>query len=597
MKKLFVIGLLAAMFASCYEDKGNYDYPKMMTFEVPNMNSSIKNRNATLGEPYSAYPVVKFYNWTNPEDTLRVTYHWVRTKTDGIDTLCEGRVFNWVPDRAGSAMGISVLVRDTLTGYVHKGDMQLTVTSQIGTGWALLHNYNGTTDMSFVRPSQQELEDPNDETVKYKVREFFHYPNYLSTVANPGIAFGTNPVKVCWYANNSATKLVILQDNPVTIAGDSWKVEVDMAEEFAGGVPEGGFKDFMSLRTGRMMLGKDGKIYLDQDWSYSGSFFTSRFINVPMMNSMNGQYFEVDEFADMYESWMGSLWRVHDTKNKCFYFNGTNQGDQTALVPSAPKSELTAAQFVDDFSYNNYIDIANYEGYNYLFSGHRAGNMSLSPNSSSPASKSQLAYFFEKDGQIYVQLMTCNSFVNEYAPDGSNDRVNKPQWANIQVLRWPQDIEGVNCDPASITLTKDTPTSFLRGKSQSSSGQAKMDYVYFAQGSSVYVFDFETNRLYEYYKVPSGANIKFVHMNHHDTELAVYAEDNTFRTIKCAPWELNNDDFNSKLTAPAIEGITNVQQIIYLRSNISMFYMPATSGGYNDRIVWTENNELPEYMK
>ena len=596
MKKLFVIGLLAAMFASCYEDKGNYDYPKMMTFEVPNMNSSIKNRNAVLGEPYSAYPVVNFYNWTNPEDTMRVTYHWVRTISGkGIDTLCEGRVFNWVPDRAGSAMGISVLVRDTLTGYVHKGDMQLTVTSQIGTGWALLHNYSGTTDMSFVRPAQKELEDPNDETKKYKVRELYHYPNYLSTVANPGISFGSNPVRVCWYANNSATKLVILQDNPVTIAGDSWTVEVDMAEEFAGGVPAGGFKDFMSLRMGRMILGNDGKIYLDQDWSYSGSFFTSRFMGVPLQDMETAEDFEVEEFADMYESWFGSVWRAHDTKNKRFLFVATNYYDQTALYPSLPKADLTSSQFVDDFSYNNYVDLANYDGYNYLFSGQRSGAMGLSPNSSG-GGNSMLAFFFEKDGEVYLQTMKSTGIIVGTVP-GLNDYVQIPNWGNIKVVKWSEAIEGVNCDPSTITLTKDTPHTFLRGKSQSSSGQAMMDYVYFAQGSSVYVLDFETNRLYEYYRMPNGANIKLLHMNHHDTELAVYADDNTFRTIKCAPWQLNNSDFDSKLTAPAITDVKDVQQIIYLRSNISMFYMPATSGGYNDRIVWTEDNELPDYMK
>ena len=151
MKKLFIIGMLAAMFASCYDDKGNYEYKKVMTFEVPNMNSSLKNRTATLGELYTAYPPVNFYNWTNPEDTLRLKYVWVRSGANNtIDTLCEGRIFQWVPDVAGSAMGINVLVRDTLTGIVSVGSMQLTVASAVSTGWAFLHSYGGNTDMSFT---------------------------------------------------------------------------------------------------------------------------------------------------------------------------------------------------------------------------------------------------------------------------------------------------------------------------------------------------------------------------------------------------------------------------------------------------------------
>ncbi|MBR6495922.1 MAG: hypothetical protein IKT28_02270, partial [Rikenellaceae bacterium] len=82
MKKLFVVALLATMIASCYEDKGNYDYAPMMTFNTntQGMNVSIpsaQRSSAFVGELFTAYPAMYFQNVVNPEDTNRLEYYWL----------------------------------------------------------------------------------------------------------------------------------------------------------------------------------------------------------------------------------------------------------------------------------------------------------------------------------------------------------------------------------------------------------------------------------------------------------------------------------------------------------------------------------------
>ena len=591
MRKLFVIGMLAAMFASCYEDKGNYDYEKIMTFSIPSMNTSLgSNRNATLGELYTAYPPMTFKNWTNPEDTLRLKYVWVRSGANNtIDTLWEGRIFQWVPDAAGSAIGISLLVRDTVTGQVQKGDMQLSVTSPFGTGWALLHNYASGTDMSFIRPTTKEIDDPesDDPEDKLTVRDYIVYPNQL-TKANPGIAFGTNPEKARWYATSLASKIMILQDNPVNIDGATWKAEVDVAEEFVGEMPACGFKDMYFTKNTRFLLDRNGKVYLNQEWS---SFYSSKFMGSPLLDLESGNELNITEFTNVYDAFYGNFAHAHDAVNKRFLFVATNYYDITAFYPSFPKEDVfsmsNAFKADVELNKNRYIDISNYEGYNYLFYGTRNGNgqyVNLSANSGG-GTKSYFVFFFERDGEIYMQMMLANGIVYGNV-EGYWDYVYTPNWAQIEVIKW-SELEGVNTTPTNDMLTTETPRAFICGKSQSNNGQAWMDYMYFAKGNIVYCLDFETNRLYEYYKLPEGVNVKLMELNFHDTELGIYADNNTFTTIKCAPQMLNNFDYASK-HLQTFENITDVKQILYLRANQSAFTMPASSANLTDRIVWKD---------
>jgi hypothetical protein len=94
--------------------------------------------------------------------------------------------------------------------------------------------------------------------------------------------------------------------------------------------------------------------------------------------------------------------------------------------------------------------------------------------------------------------------------------------------------------------------------------------------------------LYEYYRIPTGANVKLLELNFHGTELGVYSDDNTFRTLRCSADYLTNPDLNDKKLIKEFTNMSNVKQILYLRANKSDFTMPY--GKVTDRIVWTENN-------
>ena len=588
MTKLFVIVMLAAMFASCYEDKGNYNYDKVMTFSVPNMNTSIKNRSAILHELYTAYPPVTFTNWTNPEDTLRLKYVWVRSGANNtIDTLCEGRIFQWTPDVAASTVGITLLVRDTLTGQVAVGSLQMSVSSPFSQGWALVHDYATGADMSFIKPYSKQVHHPesDDPDEMLTVRAYDVYPNQLSA-SNPGVTFGS-PKKVRWYATSNASKLMLINDNPVNIDGSTWKAEVELAEEITGGTPEAAIEDMYFTKNTRMLLDKNGNVYLNQEWS---SFYSSKFVGMPLLDLETGENTRIAEFSNPYDAFYGNFAHAHDAVNKRFLFIATNYYEITAWYPSFDRAtvESMSGAFETEEDKARYIDILNYDGYNFLFYGCRNGDnnyVKLSANSGG-GTKSYFAFFFEKDGEIYIQYMLANG-ISYGNVEGYNDYVYTPNWAHIQVVKWT-DFEGVTATPTNDMLTPETPRAFICGKSQSNSGQARMDYMYFAKNDVVYCVDFETNRLYEYYRIPTGANVKLLELNFHDTELGVYSDDNTFRTLRCSADYLTNPDLNDKKLIKEFTNMSNVKQILYLRANQSDFTMPASK--VTDRIVWTENN-------
>jgi hypothetical protein len=88
--------------------------------------------------------------------------------------------------------------------------------------------------MSFVYPYWIEVEDPEDETHKIKERHYEKYSNYLTTTNGD---FGTNPTGMVWWGNNKSSKILIFQDEPVSIDGPTWKKEMRLEDEFAGGYP------------------------------------------------------------------------------------------------------------------------------------------------------------------------------------------------------------------------------------------------------------------------------------------------------------------------------------------------------------------------
>lgn len=589
MKKLFVVALLATMIASCYEDKGNYDYAPMMTFNThtSGMNTSIpsaQRSSAFVGELFTAYPAMYFHNVVNPEDTNRLEYYWLQAgANNAIDTVWTGRILNWTPKAAGGT-SIFLCVVDPVTGYKFLSTgMQLTVSSRIGTGWAFLHNYNGQTDMSFIRPTQIQYPDPNDDTKTITERQYVDYMNYLSSVNEEPV--GTNPTKFATYGTTASKKIVIFQDNTVTINGDTWVKELDMTAEFAGTVPAGGFKDLFYIESGtRALLANNGQVFLDADFS---SFYTTKFVGMPMIDQETAQDITIDAFPEsVHHIWHGRIFWAHDAKNKKFYMTvPANQGI-TVFDPFTTKEEIVnrPGSFASEEYEAAYIDLAGYGDYNYLFSAARTGAMNLSATAGNRYN-AQLVFFFEKDGEIYLQFMTCSKTTYDYDKTVNDmDWRYYAEWSDIKTVKLTDMFQGQYGGIAATNdmISKNTPHVFVNGKGQGNYGTGqKMDVLYFAKGNIVYCMDFETESLYEYFKLPEGVNVKLMELNKHDTELGIYADDNTFRTLKCSPSNIINTDFASK-EIQVWNNITNVVDLEYFVKSWS----DITGNSTSDRIIW-----------
>lgn len=566
MRRFFVIGLLTLMFASCYEDKGNYTYTKVMTVTIPSMNSYIKNRNAIYGELFTAYPPLRFANYENPEDTLRLKYYWVSSNVKDskkLDTLCIGRKLEWVCDRVGSALGVYLFVEDTVTGQSVNGLMQVTCQSQVGQGWAFLHNYSNGSDMSFIRPYSEQVPDPEDPNLKITVKKYAdNYRNYLSTIVTPGVPLGLDATNFNFYGNRSATKIVVLQDHsPVTLNGSTWKPEVYLAEEFVGGMPEGGFKDMIYLEYAKLLLAKDGRLYRQHSnaqSSFNSSFYTDSYINVPMQDVDTGEDLIIESLEKMDAGWRGTTMCAYDKiNNRILWTQSRNSGNcAEVFYPPYSKDLLTLSNFLDEESMQKYIDLSNM-GQNQLLIMGLCGATGIT-NSSLSASV-QVFFIKNPDGKIVVQIVKQDTQMISELIKG-HTTVQRPNFKQINVYDWTT-IEGATDD----MLTDKTVHCFTHGKKSAN------DFFFFAKGNEIYAYDFQSKLLRKIYEFEdAGTTAKFMEVNPQDTELGIYASDNTFRTIKCSGSDNANSDYQGKV----------VGKFTDLKDVVAMKYLFANWSGY-----------------
>jgi hypothetical protein len=335
---------------------------------------------------------------------------------------------------------------------------------------------------------------------------------------------------------------------------------------------------FHAYQSVRLILGNDGRVYLNQGWS---SFYGSKFVNVPMINQETAEPITIESFPEsLHDVWHGYIFWAHDAINKQFYItNAWNSFTILDLMTSKEDMLNREGTFKDEEAKSAYIDLRNYGDYNYLFSASRTGAMGLQSNASNHYAN-KLVFFFEKGGEIYMQFMTLNGPLTNDMSNSWMDYRYTAEWKDVYVTKFT-DMQGqYGAVPTNDLISKNTPHVFVNGKGQQSHGQT-MDYLYFAKGNVVYCLDFETDRFYKYYEIPSGANIKLMELNIHDTELGIYADDNTFRTLKCSPKNLLNTDYQSK----CIQVFENITDVVDLQYVVAKY--PATIDT-SDRIVWTE---------
>ena len=565
MKKLFIIiGLLAFAFASCYEDKGNYNYKKVLTVEHDGSSPetmSPSNSQAIIGEEYTYYPALKFSNYESPEDTLNLEYTWCcqHLSGDENDTLCVGRQLKWMVDRMATTLNVYLFIKDPKSKTETRLKMQISAISRFSKGWVFLHNYGGKTDMSFVYPYWLEFEDPEDPTHKIKERHYELYSNYLTTTN--GADFGTNPTNIVWIGNDKTSKILVLQDEPVSIDGPTWKKEIKLADEFVGGYPEGGFKDMIFTAGASVLLANDGKVYRKEQYVGSSGqgeyqeFFITPYTNIPLQDITTGKDLIVDKFQSWECAWRGNSVCCYDKINGRVLYSHHGSGREASNVYYVPYSskegKIKDEQYKNEESKNLYVDLADMGEWELPIIGQKG-------ESSSDKVSRQVFFLKNQAGEVLLQMVDLEKkYVNETL---GNQKLYRPVYKNIDVRRWTS-FEGATDD----MIHENTVHHFCNGNG---SGR---NCFFFAKDNVIYCLDFDSFHLYKFYEYPAGTVIKFIRTNPRETELGVYTSDNTFRTFDITDAMLNNPNFEEKVIGE-ITGLKDVVCMKYVYANYTTDY-------------------------
>ena len=563
MKKLFLIGLLGVfMFASCYEDKGNYEYSQALVVTGNNGVSGVypKNNAAIIGERYTFYPPLTFSNYVDPSDTLdeNLEYTWVcaSNTTMFMDTLCVGKVLDWVCDRMIDYLNVYLHVKEKKTGVEYRFLLQLYPQSKVSKGYAFLHSYGGKTDMSFIRPYWEAVPDPNDPTAKINTRFYELNKNFLS-LANP-LGTGTNPKTMCWYGNDEEARIVIVQDECYTIDGATWKHDMDLRSEFAGGFPSSPVKYHYFISGASFIHTEDGKVYRRENYNGSQAqgeyieFYPQAYPNVPLMHVDNGQDMVIETFLPQSTAWLGNCFCAYDKVNGRMLYTPGGSGNRNTgniFYPPVEKAKLKEAQFKSEQDIERYVDLANMGDWEMVIGGDKG--ISDGENKSN-----QLFLLKNKTtGEMLVEMVRVTQI------DYYTDPQYSPVYDAIQVLKWPEEVVGATAD----MINENTVLYFLEGRKGA-------NYMFFAKENKIYVWDFDSHHIYLYYEYPAGVTAKFMYPNPQESELGVYSSDNKFRTLHIKAEMINNSDFASKVVPGSEIELTDVVAMKYFYPTMVIGY-------------------------
>lgn len=256
---LFIIAVVLQV--SCIKDKSNYQ------FEAGNpVNITIPGNPvlAVIDEPLTITPVREFLVAGKTVDDY--THEWyLEGKLISKETTLS---FN------GTKSGTFLLMYnmiDKATGVRHglTTGIYIQVISPYETGWDILYEKDGESEIAHVRATQTGYKD---QVGLYKEK-------------NNGESLGSKPMRIKDYAVNGGRGLAVIQQGgqgSVELDGFTFEKKLVVNESFAGGVPAGlkpvnvGFYE-----SSDVLLNEDGKLY-PRLFQANPIAFTVPWLNIPV---------------------------------------------------------------------------------------------------------------------------------------------------------------------------------------------------------------------------------------------------------------------------------------------------------------------------
>lgn len=265
IKTLVIVAGLSGLLASCYEDKGNYDYSGINKVTIDQGSSRLYT--ISMGQTLTIAPTILCSG--GEEARKHLSYLW---ELNG-DEISTEPVLNWICDRRleGTSENLLLTVTDNSTGVVYRTTYSVSFAEKYeGTGVFVLAKDRKTGDMCVHMVKRELYENENEETI-----ETYEPHQNIFQGANPGMKLPQGSRKMyVRFANEMISngyyevhhQLSFLEDNALTSVtpGTFLKEESTLEGMFAGGLPsdlQDGVEDLYFGHYIDLMFDKKGHVY------------------------------------------------------------------------------------------------------------------------------------------------------------------------------------------------------------------------------------------------------------------------------------------------------------------------------------------------
>lgn len=261
MKKLWIYFITVMVFcASCYEDKGNYEYKTVPQVTVSGIEESY---DFYLGEQRAITPTI---TWTNGKPD-KISYMWkiddkIVGEEENLDFIVGG-----LPAKAGLYAEFTIKNEDLGVEYINR--FRVSVYSTFYSGWLLLADKGNVSGLSYIRDDGELYEDV------YK------------SMNGSDLSGGAYALMEHWLPTSEEIGQIFVacQDGPeysVELDGNSFGRMIATKDEFVGNVPA----DFKPMRmhcvSNYDYLINNGKLYVRNiQASYDAQYQDGLFPNFP----------------------------------------------------------------------------------------------------------------------------------------------------------------------------------------------------------------------------------------------------------------------------------------------------------------------------
>ena len=203
MKRYIITALIAgSLLASCYEDKGNYDYRAINEVEITGVASSY-TVPMDVGS-LEIDPVVGM-SMAQPDDQ-RFEYLWIVTDVAGdvvVDTICRTRRIDWQATLSVGSYSLYFKVCDKTAGLVDQTKMGLNIVAYHSRGIMLTgQDAQGNSLAQMIVMLQGQPEVFYDNILQYSEIPTLHGP---ISFQHSGIPYGAANKRMIWILTESGS--------------------------------------------------------------------------------------------------------------------------------------------------------------------------------------------------------------------------------------------------------------------------------------------------------------------------------------------------------------------------------------------------------